>query len=74
METVLEYIPIMVNDMPRQQPAGGTLASLLDDLHIPVRTGIAVAINDEVVRKADWSCRALKAHDRVLVISASQGG
>jgi sulfur carrier protein len=74
MGTRFDFIPIFVNDSPRQQSVGSTLASLLDDLKVPVRTGIAVAVNDEVVRKVDWTRRELQAQDRVLIISASQGG
>jgi sulfur carrier protein len=74
METPLDSVPIFVNDSPRQQPVGSTIAALLDDLNVPLRTGIAVAVNDEVVRRTEWPSRALKPNDRVLVISASQGG
>lgn len=74
MGAPLEPMTVFVNDTPRQQPLGTTLASLLDDLKVPFRTGIAVAVNDEVIRKTDWSRRALLPQDRVLIISASQGG
>lgn len=36
--------------------------------------GIAVAVNGEVVRRAEWSSRQLSEHDRVEVLSAVQGG
>ncbi len=36
--------------------------------------GIAVAINDLVVPKSQWSKHVLNAGDKVLIIKASQGG
>lgn len=39
-----------------------------------IRGGIAVAVNDEVVRRAAWADTALAAGDRVDVLTAVQGG
>lgn len=36
--------------------------------------GCAVAVNDEVVPRHDWSQRLLAAGDRVEVLTAVQGG
>ncbi|WP_159942161.1 MULTISPECIES: sulfur carrier protein ThiS [unclassified Nocardiopsis] len=36
--------------------------------------GIAVAVNDEVVRRTAWADSALGAGDRVDVLTAVQGG
>lgn len=36
--------------------------------------GIAVALNDEVIPKSLWSETKLKANDKILIITASQGG
>jgi len=36
--------------------------------------GIAVAINNHVIAKNDWSNTKLKSNDRVLIIQATQGG
>jgi sulfur carrier protein len=37
-------------------------------------TGIAAAVNGEVVRRASWSSTRLAAGDRVEVLTAVQGG
>lgn len=36
--------------------------------------GVAVAVNDEVVPRQKWPALILKNEDRVLVITATQGG
>lgn len=37
-------------------------------------TGIAAAVNGEVVRRASWSTTRLRAGDEVEVLTAVQGG
>ncbi len=39
-----------------------------------IRGGIAVAVNDEVVRRTAWAHTELAAGDRVDVLTAVQGG
>jgi sulfur carrier protein len=52
-----------------------TLAELLDCLgHGASGSGIAVAVNGEVVRRALWSERRLRGGDRVDIVGAAQGG
>ena len=52
---------------------GTTLYTLLsrDDL---TRFGIAVALNQEVIRRNDWDTVKVQDGDRVEVIQAVQGG
>jgi|HubBroStandDraft_4_1064222.scaffolds.fasta_scaffold596576_1 sulfur carrier protein len=38
------------------------------------RTGVAAAVNGEVVRRADWDRTALNDGDEVEVLTAVQGG
>ncbi|WP_117215452.1 sulfur carrier protein ThiS [Allorhizocola rhizosphaerae] len=64
---------VLFNDAPRQLATGETVAELLQELVLPPR-GIAVAVNGEVVRRADWASHALSDGDRVDVLTASQGG
>ena len=65
---------IRVNDQPHPLAAGATLASLLGELGLAGRKGVAVAINGAVVPRAGWPARVLAPDDRVLVIQATQGG
>lgn len=66
---------ISVNGEPRELPAPATVGALLDALGVePRRRGIAVAVDAEVVPRADWDDRELRAGDRVEVLTAIQGG
>ena len=51
-----------------------TLDELLKDMEITSMKGVAVAVNQHVVRKTDLSQTTLKDHDSILVIRATQGG
>lgn len=58
-----------------QQPLAENLASLLAQQGIgPDRRGVAVAVNGQVVRRADWPTTPLCPGDRVEVVTARQGG
>ncbi|MCX2453501.1 sulfur carrier protein ThiS [Pedobacter sp. PLR] len=51
-----------------------SVAQLLAEvLQIPVQ-GIAVAINQTIISKAEWPERLLRDGDRLTVIKATQGG
>ncbi len=65
---------ITVNDEPRALPAAATLETLIAELGLAGRGGLAVAVNDSVVSRACWAGQALAEGDRVLVIRATQGG
>jgi sulfur carrier protein len=65
---------ILVNDQPRDVAPGATLLDLLRVLALAERRGVAVAIDDTVVHRAEWPARVLAETDRVLVIQAAQGG
>lgn len=65
---------IRVNEEARSIAAGATLLDLLRDLALAERRGVAVAVNDVVVPRTEWSARALADADKVLVIQAAQGG
>ncbi len=65
---------ITVNDEPRPLPAVATVDSLLDELGLRERKGIAVAVNGAVAARTTWAQHALAPGDRVLLIRATQGG
>ena len=52
-----------------------TVAALVESLgHAARASGIAVAVNGEVVRRAAWAERRLQPGDRVDIVGAAQGG
>ena len=65
---------IFVNGEPRER-AGATIAELLADLGVESRArGVAVAVNGEIVPRADWPRHCVDDGDRVEALSAMQGG
>jgi sulfur carrier protein len=72
-------IPIMVNGDARTVPEGYPLTALLRDLEIDPdddqeTSGVAVAMNESVVRRQDWEDVRLAEDDTIEVIRAQPGG
>lgn len=69
---------LIINGDLREFADGTTVEAVVRDLTVPgggaIPGGIAVAVNDEVVRRAAWPDGALGAGDRVDVLTAVQGG
>lgn len=64
-----------VNGEPRDLDAPVTLDALLALLgRDPNQQGVAVAVGDHVVRRADWRSTSVGDGDRVEIITAAQGG
>lgn len=74
---VLKFIgmEITINNQKKALALTGATVQQLLDLEIPGKQkGIAVAINNHVVPKAEWPVKTLEANDSVLIIRATQGG
>jgi len=68
-------VPLVVNGEPREVPPDLTVRELLAYLKLsPDRPGVAVAVNDRVVRRSQWATHVLRPGDRVEIITATQGG
>lgn len=69
-------IPVTVNGEDREVPDGYPLLDVLRDLEIDPEeaTGVAVAINESVIRQQDWDDMTLSEEDTIEVIQAQQGG
>lgn len=66
-------ITVNVNNTCHTLPSQTSLQDLLTQLDISDK-GIAVAVNNEIISKNEWSSRALAEGENVLVIRATQGG
>ena len=51
-----------------------SLYDVLEANNLSGKKGIAVAVNNKVVRKDDWKSHPLSENDNILVISATKGG
>lgn len=62
-----------INGEMHELPDGTTVAALLDDLGTS-RSGIAVARNQRVVRRADYETQHIADGDSIEIIKAVAGG
>jgi sulfur carrier protein len=51
-----------------------SLQQLMDEFMPQKQKGIAIAVNQTVIPKANWQEHFLHSHDDVLIIRATQGG
>jgi sulfur carrier protein len=64
---------VEINGERRELADGATVPDALGVLGLP-RAGVAVAVDGEVVPKAQWAGTALAEGARVEVLTAVQGG
>ena len=66
---------IWLNGDPVEGQDGAPIPALLDLLGVePERRGVAVAVDDEVVPRAQWGATTVAPGARVEVLTAMQGG
>ena len=63
-----------VNNIAHEAADNQPLSDLLAARGITEPRGLAVAVNDAVVPRADWPTHAVQPHDRITIIRATQGG
>lgn len=71
-----EQAVISVNGEARQIDPDTLLPQILKEFKIDPSSarGIAVAINDEIIRRNAWQDQALASGDRIEIVTARQGG
>jgi sulfur carrier protein len=66
---------VTVNGRRRELPDGATVASVVASLpNAPEGRGVAVALEGEVVPRAQWTETELREGDNVEIVVAVQGG
>ena len=65
---------LTVNDKKHETADGAHLDTLLAELDLATRRGLAIAVNGVVVPAANWAQYVLHDADAILVIQATQGG
>lgn len=66
-------ITIKVNDTTKTFSKETSVYQLLEELKIQ-SNGIAIAINNDIVKRANWESFRLSDNDNVLIIRSTQGG
>lgn len=66
---------LKINNQNKQFTSEELSIQALLDIEVPDRQkGIAIAVNNNVIPKADWHSYLLNQTDQILIISATQGG
>ena len=65
---------LWVNKTQQEYSTPLSLLQLLEQLQKAQQAGIAVAVNNQVISKNNWSAFALNDQDSVTIITATQGG
>jgi sulfur carrier protein len=66
-------IRLTLNGEPREMPDGATVDAAVATVTRQA-SGVAAAVNGEVVPRRSWAGAALRDGDRVEVVTAVQGG
>jgi sulfur carrier protein len=69
----MNAVRVTVNGDPHQVDAGSTVVDVVRRW-ARSETGVAVAVNDTVVRRAEWPDTPIADGDRVEILTAVQGG
>ena len=65
----------MLNGERAEVPEGASVASVLAGMGLaPDERGVAVAVDGEVIPRAQWESFGVQAEARVEVLTAMQGG
>ncbi len=64
---------IKVNNETQEISDSVTVQELVDYLKIKTN-GIAIAINNSIIKKMNWNTHVLLSNDNVLIIKSTQGG
>ncbi len=68
------YMTISVNNRTQDIPDCATVQQALEAMGIKAFNGMAVAIDNTIVKKENWPVYYLQPNDALVLIRASQGG
>ena len=66
-------LQVKLNGEPRELPDGATIADAVAEL-TDMASGVAAAVNGDVVPRRSWAVTPLRDGDQVEVVTAVQGG
>ncbi len=72
----MSMISIKINGQLARTAPKSTLAEILLARKIDAQStrGVAVALNDAIVRRNDWENRVIDEGDQIEIVTAQQGG
>jgi len=51
-----------------------TVADMLEHSGVQNTSGVAVAVNSDVIPRGNWHTHELRENDKIMIIKATQGG
>lgn len=63
---------LIINNQPLETTAA-TLQALATERQLPM-TGVAIAVNNKMVKRTDWPTFALKDGQQITILKAFSGG
>ena len=66
-------VQVKLNGEPHELPDGATLADAVAEV-TKLASGVAAAVNGDVVPRGSWAAAPLRDGDQVEVVTAVQGG
>lgn len=66
-------LTVTVNGRPHKVEPGTTVAAVVASM-TPAAQGVAVAVNEAVVPRAEWASTSLAEADHIEILTAVQGG
>jgi sulfur carrier protein len=66
-------VQVKLNGEPRDLPGGSTVTQAVAEL-TAAPSGVAAAVNGEVVPRGAWAATPLRDGDQIEVVTAVQGG
>lgn len=74
LKFIFFFMEVQVNNQLKQLSCETSLQGLLLEMGFEETRGIAVAVNQKVVPKPQWSHYFLQSRDTITIIRATQGG
>ena len=62
-----------LNGTVTELPSATSLEALAQFMKLPLR-GVAIAVNEHVIRRTDWSTTFIGDGDRIEIVTAFEGG
>ncbi len=62
-----------INNQQTELPEGATIATIAADRNLPDK-GVAVAVNNNMVPRGEWSGYEVKENDNIVILKAFCGG
>lgn len=65
---------ISINDKEYSLAETRSLIELFSSLDMDISKGVAVAVNNKVVPRTEWTNKTVVPGDKIILIKATQGG